>query len=68
MVKKPPASWTNSSLKTNVYLVNGSMYLNCDLAEEPYGIPGAYGFWKGEALIVIPFDNIERIETFDGED
>jgi hypothetical protein len=54
----------DTSLQMNVFLKDGTEYINCDLsvASETAGV---CKFWRANIMTIIPWDEIKRVDIFD---
>ena len=54
----------DAPLLMNVFLKDGTEYLNCDLsvAAETSGV---CKFWRGDIMTIVPWDEIKRVDIFD---
>ena len=54
------------NLQMNVYLKNGKRHMNCDMAVANETV-GVCKFWIDEKMVIIPWDEISKVEIFDAE-
>ena len=60
MIKEPK---NMQSLKLNVFLKNGTSYLNKDTTPKPFGeMERVVGFWDEDMIIMIPMEQVYRVE------
>ncbi len=54
----------DTSLQMNVFLKDGTEYMNCDLSVASETV-GVCKFWRGSIMTIIPWDEIKRVDIFD---
>ena len=52
------------NLKMNVHLVDGSQFLECDMAVAAE-TAGVCKFWIGEVMMIVPWEEIKRVEIYE---
>lgn len=52
------------NLQMNVHLVDGSQYLECDMAVAAE-TAGVCKFWVGEVMMIVPWEEIKRVEIYE---
>ena len=57
-----------TNLKLNVTLRDNTEFLNCDVPEEPFGLPGVVAFFIEEALMIVPMDLVKEVFMYNCED
>ena len=51
------------NLQMDVYLRDGSKYLNCDMTTSAETV-GVCKFWKDEVFMIVPWEEIKRVEIY----
>jgi hypothetical protein len=55
------------TLQMDVFLKSGGKYLGCDMSTSAETV-GVCKFWKDDVFIIIPWDEIKRVEVYQESD